>query len=41
MRSSLRDSEIQAQGARSMPREFNIRVWIVIAIIIALLSIFI
>jgi hypothetical protein len=32
--------DIRSQSARPMPREFHIRVWIIIAVIIALLIIF-
>jgi hypothetical protein len=37
MRPSLRDTDIESQGARPVPREIDVRVWIVIAAIIALL----
>jgi hypothetical protein len=31
-------TEIESQAARPMPREFNVRVWIVIIVIIGLLA---
>jgi hypothetical protein len=40
MRPSLRHTEIEAQGARPMPREFHLGQWVAIVIIIALLIIF-
>jgi hypothetical protein len=33
--------DIRSQSAKPMPREFNIRVWIIIAIIIMLLALII
>jgi hypothetical protein len=37
MRPSLRDTDIESQGARPVPREFHVGEWLVIAAIIALL----
>jgi hypothetical protein len=38
VQSLARRTEIESQGARPMPREFNGRVWIVIIVIIGLLA---
>jgi hypothetical protein len=38
MRPSPRHTEIEAQGAQRVPREINIRVWIVIIVIVGLLA---
>jgi hypothetical protein len=38
VRPSLRRTEIESQGGQRIPREVNIRVWIVIIAIIGLLA---
>ena len=37
-RPSLRDDDVKAQGKLPAPREINVGVWIVVAVIIALLD---
>jgi hypothetical protein len=37
-KSLARGTEIESQGARPMPREFNVHVWIDIIVIIGLLA---